>query len=172
MILASNINKTQSWSFIYEVSSMPKRKCLQHFTDTICAYLSKETKRINSIIPFILYYNIGIRKVKSIHKQLFSPKRVHIFHSCTILRRSYLSQYSSASATLSRSFLLCVCLQDDVAIFCRAVDKWVLWAVLSTASRWSLKNFLRFSSSLPPPTISSVKFSANIKTKLWKIGKY
>lgn len=49
----------------------------------------------------------------------------------------------------------------------RVVDKWVSWAVMSTVSQWSLKYFHLFILSS-----SFARHLVNIKTKLWKIGKY
>jgi hypothetical protein len=62
------------------------QKC---FHIDICTHLPEESKNEvkmyhskNSIIPFIVYYNIGIRKLKQTYTNTFphSPqKRVHIF---------------------------------------------------------------------------------------------
>lgn len=149
----------------------------------------------NSIIPFIVYYNIGIRKEKkhlqtvphtlkgfifsalgdfsssslfflSTQWQMTSQRLValtfpNIFFSPFPFRRFSWHFWSLCLPFGRRSDLLCCC----------ALDKWVLWAVLSTTSPsstlWSLKNFYRF--SFPPSTSSSAIFRQHSKLNYEKL---
>lgn len=110
----------------------------------------------NSIIPFIVYYNIGIRKVKrkkSEYKQFsaLSKKRVRSVRLFFASSFCSLVPFPNISPSLCFFFFLSLWkfifnpLEGVAALLCM-IDKWLLWAVLSTVSHWSLKNLLRFSS--------------------------
>jgi hypothetical protein len=87
----------------------------------------------NGIIPFVMLYNIGIRKACT--NSFSSTKRVHIFHSARRFLRLQLAHCQCLDASTFPNIFLSpfdklLCLRSkDVAIFCAvvaAVDKWLL----------------------------------------------